>query len=174
MCCLCSKDLHERKEQYPREAQNGQHNCDCVHQSHGRYTVPKLSTMCSALVAMVSTKEDHHLSRAPTWSEQGHHRSGVLNTSFFNRMETASSNLPSNKTVTPAISICYTPQQSVPTLCQLAARFSDIRIPNILVEYEGIRISPVFSGGKMLTKALTGKNLNPASGSHSNLASNNA
>ena len=86
-CCLCSKDLHERKEQYPHEAQNGQHNCDCIHQSHGRYKVPKLSTMCSALVAMVSTKEDHHLSRAPTRGEQCHRRSGVPNTSFFSRME---------------------------------------------------------------------------------------
>ena len=79
-CCLCSKELHERKEQYPREVQDGQHNRDCVHQSHGRYKVSKLSTMCSALVAIVSTKEDHHLSRAPTGGEQCHRRSGVLNT----------------------------------------------------------------------------------------------
>ena len=44
----------------------------------------------------------------------------------------------------------------------LAARsicFSDRCIPDILAESEGICISPVLSGGKMLTKAPTGKKL---------------
>ena len=163
--CICSANFCE---QHPCEAKNGQHDCHCIPQSHGGHTVPKLSTLCIAVVAMVFATGDNHLSRAPAGSEECESRLGVENTSFVGRVDVAPSTVSVDNAdhgAMPIGSVCYTPQQSAATLHKLATRSfcgGHGCLSNLLEICEWIRFPSFLYGGEMFTKAQNGEQLNTA------------
>ena len=123
--CLCSESICERIEKHPRKAKNGQYNSNCLPQPHGGNEIPKLSTMCIAIVAMVFAEGYNHLSRTSAGSEEHQSRCGIPNSSLIGRVDAASNALSVDNAGHGAMSsgfVCYTPQQSIAALHQLEAR----------------------------------------------------
>ena len=120
--CLCSENICKGNEQHPRETENGQHNCYCISKPYGGYEIPKLSTMCIAVVAVVFAEGYNHLSRTSAWSEEHQSRPGVTNAPLIGRVDATSSTLSMDNTDHGAMQggfICHTPQQSTALLHQL-------------------------------------------------------
>ena len=169
--CICSESFHQREEEHPREAKNGQHNCSCLPQSHGRYEVPKLSTLCIAVVALVFVAWDHHLCRASAGGEECQSRSGVTDSAFIGRVDAAPSTVSVDNAKHGSMSsgpVCDTSEQPAAVLRQLAAESicNCYRHISDFVEIsERICFSTFPPGGEVPEKDQGGEKFNPVDSS---------
>ena len=121
---ICNSGFHEGSEKYSHSVEDGQHNGDIVHQSHGRYEISGPLTCSLRAMAVVPSERDHHHSGVPTGGLQCGSRSRVPHPEV-NRMDVGRQGVQKNS-LSPGAAhdrfICLPAEQSAGEVCQLAAR----------------------------------------------------
>ena len=153
--CLCCESFHQREEQHPRTVEDGQYNSSGLPQSYGRYEVPKLSTLCIAVVAVVFGARNHHFCRASARGEERKSRYGVTDSALIDGVEVASSAMSVDDAMHGSMSsrpICDTSEQPVKALHQLAPRsVRDCygRVSGFMEVPERLCFPTILSGGEV-------------------------
>ena len=121
---ICNSGFHEGSEKYSHSVEDGQHNGDIVHQSHGRYEISGPLTCSLRAMAVVPSERDHHHSGAPTGGLQCGSRSRVPHPEV-NRMDVGRQGVQKNS-LSPGAAhdrfICLPAEQPAGKVCQLAAQ----------------------------------------------------
>ena len=158
---ICNSGFHEGSEKYSHSVEDGQHNGDIVHQSHGRYEISGPLTCSLRAMAVVPSERDHHHSGAPTGGLQCGSRSRVPHPEV-NRMDVGRQGVQKNS-LSPGAAhdrfICLPAEQPAGEVCQLAARSicsANRRLSDVVEGGDRICLPPFQSDWQMPPEGVAG------------------
>ena len=158
---LGSENICQRQGEPEHSAPDGQHDSNLVCESNGRDSLIQPLSNSRKCVAMVFTKKDKIVSRAPSGDPKCMGGCRVSYPPIIGRMETAGEHLSSCLGLAGAMSgqpICNSPKPSTSTVCELEARPScsgDRCFRDEMGGLSGICLSSLFTSGQVPTQGDT-------------------
>ena len=158
---LGSENICQRQGEPEHSTPDGQHNSNLVCESNGGDPLIQPLSNSRKSVAMVLTKKDNVVSRAPSGDPKCMGRCRVSYPPIISRMEAAGEHLSSCLGLARAMSgrpICNSPKPSTSTVCELEARPScsgDRCFRDEMGGLSGICLSSLFTSGQVPTQGDT-------------------